>query len=325
MSITLTAAFISLIVGTVTPAQAAPAAPSTIERVVSEGPTQWGVYVHSASMAKTIKVQVLTPSVDRGPRPVLTMLSGLGEEDPTNSMWLRKSDASSFFRSKNVTVALPLAGNGSYYTDWQRDDPKLGRYRWETFLTKELPPLLDKQFSGNGIRGIAGLSMGAGSALTLAARNPGFFSAVGSYSGCYSTTDLVAQGVPRSVVAAFGGDANNMWGPPGDPDWAAHDVLNQASGLRGTAVYVSVGTGLPGRYDQPGYPGNSNPADRLLLGGAIEAGADYCTHLLADDLASRRIPATFDFESTGTHSWPYWNDQLHKSWPVISRGLHIAQ
>ena len=178
-------------------ANAAPAVP-TIERVEAEGPTQYGVYVHAPSMAKTIKVQVLVPAVDRGPRPTLTMLSGLGEEDPTNSMWLRKTDAVNFFRDKNVTVALPLAGNGSFYTDWYRDDPKLGRYKWETFLTRELPPLLEKRFSGNGIRGIGGLSMGAGSALTLAARKPGFFRSVASFSGCYSTADLASQSVPRA-------------------------------------------------------------------------------------------------------------------------------
>ncbi len=321
----LIAALTSLCIATSLSATAA-AAPSvsSIERVVSEGPTQFGVYVYSASMAKTIKVQVLVPRTQSGPRPVLTMLSGLGEEDPTNSMWLRKSDAATFFRDKNVTVALPLAGNGSFYTDWQRDDPKLGRYRWETFLTRELPPLLDKQFSGNGIHGVAGLSMGAGSALTLAARKPGFFQAVGSYSGCYSTADIVSQGIPRAIVAAFGGDATNMWGAPNNPAWAAHDVLLHADGLRGSAVYVSVGSGLPGPYDAPNYPGNTNPADRLIVGGAIEAGANFCTHRLADTLAAKRIPATFDFEARGSHSWPYWNDQLHRSWPTLSRGLGVT-
>ncbi|WP_299577100.1 alpha/beta hydrolase family protein [uncultured Williamsia sp.] len=305
-------------------ANATPSVP-TIERVESEGPTQYGVYVYAPSMAKTIKVQVLVPAVDRGPRPTLTMLSGLGEEDPTNSMWLRKTDAATFFRDKNVTVALPLAGNGSFYTDWYRDDPKLGRYKWETFLTKELPPLLEERFSGNGIRGIGGLSMGAGSALMLAARKPGFFRSVSSFSGCYSTADLASQSVPRAIVAAFGGNADNMWGPPSDPAWAAHDVLLHAEGLRGTTVYVSVGSGLPGPYEAPNYPGNTNPADRLIVGGGIEAGANFCTHRLADTLAARRIPATFDFEPRGSHSWPYWQDQLHRSWPTVARGLGIAR
>ncbi|MCX6468588.1 MAG: alpha/beta hydrolase family protein [Corynebacteriales bacterium] len=321
----LSVALVSLFFGTSLSAVAS-AAPgvSSLEKVESEGPNQFAAYIYSASMAKTIKVQVLVPAVERGPRPVLTMLSGLGEEDPNNSMWFRKTDAKDFFRDKNVTVAFPLAGNGSFYTDWQRDDPKLGRYRWETFLTKEMPPLIDARFNGNGIRGIAGLSMGAGSALMLAARNPGFFRSVGSYSGCYSTADLLSQGIPRGVVAAFGGDANNMWGPPNNPAWAAHDVLLRAEGLRGSTVYVSSGSGLPGPFDDPKYPGNDNPTDRYIIGGGIEAGANFCTHRLADTLAARRIPATFDFEAHGTHSWPYWQVQMKRSWPILSRGLGVT-
>ena len=159
------------------PASAAPGV-SAIERVVAEGPHLHAVYVHSASMDKTIKVQVLTPRADTGPRPSLYLLGGLNEQDPNNSVWTLKTDLAGFYADKNVNVVMPIAGDGSFYTDWQRDDPTLGRHKWETFLTRELPPLIDTQFSGNGVRGVAGLSMGAGAALVLAARNPGFYDAV---------------------------------------------------------------------------------------------------------------------------------------------------
>lgn len=321
----LIAALTTPIVATTVPATAAPTPVSTVQQVFQEGPTQWAMDVYSASMDKTIKVQVLTPEAATStPRPSLYLLSGLGEEDPTNSMWLRKTDAVDFYKSKNVNVVLPLAGNGSFYTDWQRDDPELGRNRWETFLTEELPPLVDAEFDGNGTRGIAGLSMGAGSSLTLASRNPGFYRSVGAYSGCYSTTEPATQVLNRGIVAAFGGNADNMWGPAGDPDWAAHDVLLHAGGLRDTAIYVSVGSGLPGQYDAPDYPGNTNPGDRVVVGGAIELGSLWCTQQLATELAHKQIPATFDFEDMGTHSWPYWVAQMHKSWPVLAQGLGIS-
>lgn len=218
-------------------AVAAPDRPR-IERVVAEGPTQSAAYVYSPAMRKTIKVQILTPASSNrgtlGSRPSLYMLSGLGEEDPTNSIWLRKTDIVKFFATKNVNVVLPLAGNGSFYTDWRADDPVLGRYRWETFLTEELPPLLRERFGDNGSRAIAGLSMGAGSALVLAARHPRFYRSVASYSGCYSASDITGQVSSRAIVAAFGGNADNMWGPPSDPRWTAHDVVTQAAGLLGT-------------------------------------------------------------------------------------------
>ncbi len=306
-------------------ASAAPTVPSvpTITHVVTEGPRQYAAYVYSVAMAKEIKVQVLVPERERGPRPVMYLLSGLGEADPQNSIWLIKSDVKRFFAEKNVTVAMPLAGNGSFYTDWLRDDPVLGRYKWETFLTQELPPLLNKRFSGNGRQGIAGLSMGAGSGLILGVRHPGFYSSLAAYSGCFTTTGIAGQGYVRAIVRAFKGNADNMWGAPDNPQWAAHDVLMHAGGLRGSTVYVSVGTGRPGRYDAPGYPGNTNPTDRQLVGGGIEVGALYCTRELQNRMAQLGVPATFHYDDPGTHSWPYWVDQLHRSWPTLARGLGL--
>lgn len=302
-------------------ARAEPSRP-TIQRIVSEGQDLVGVYVYSVAMRKTIKVQVITPRHPSGSRPSLYLLSGLGEEDPENSMWLRKTDARGFYADKNVNVVMPLAGNGSFYTDWERDDPKLGRYQWETFLIKELPPLIDRTFDGNGRRGIAGISMGAGAGLVLAARNPGFYRAVGAYSGCFSTTGIAGEAYPRGIVAAFGGDASNMWGPPGSRGWADHDVLSLASNLRGTTLYVSTGTGRPGRYDQPGFPGNSDPVNRQVVGGGIEAGAYWCTLQLQSRLTAQHINATIRYVDPGTHAWPYWRDQQRESWPVLERGMN---
>lgn len=306
-------------VGLPTVADAQPEAAHISSRVdVSDTLAELAVY--SPSMDRDIDVQVLTPAVDTGPRPTLYMLSGIGEEDPSNSMWLRKGEAAEFFRDKNVTVVLPLAGPGSFYADWQRDDPALGRYQWETFLTEELPPLIDDAFDGTGRNGVAGLSMGAQSAMMLASRNPDFYSAVAAYSGCFTSSEPAGQGSMRAIVSAFGGDANNMFGGPLDPAWAAHDVLVNAEALRGDAIYVSVGTGLPGRHESFQ---TAEDWDRVVVGGAIEVGANYCTHRLADKLRSSAIPATFDFEETGTHSWPYWVEQLPKSWPTLAGGLGL--
>ncbi|WP_072802750.1 alpha/beta hydrolase [Rhodococcoides yunnanense] len=295
---------------------------ATLERIEVASDTATKIVVYSPSMDRTIDVQVLTPAVKKGPRPSLYMLSGIGEEDPSNSMWLRKGRAAEFFADKDVNVVLPLAGPGSFYADWQRDDPTLGRYRWETFLTQELPPLIDAEFDGNGRNGVAGLSMGAQSAMMLASRNPALYSAVAAYSGCFVAADALGQSSMRAIVSAFGGDANNMFGGPLDPDWAAHDVLARAESLRDKAIYVSVGSGLPGPHE------NFETAEDwniVVVGGAIEVGSNYCTHSLDDRLRQLSIPATFDFGSVGTHSWAYWVDQLPKSWPTLAAGLGLGQ
>ncbi|MDG3009991.1 hypothetical protein G4X40_07500 [Rhodococcus sp. D2-41] len=53
----------------------------------------------------------------------------------------------------------------------------------------------------------------------------------------------------------------------------------------------------------------------------IEAATDQCTHDLATRLDALRIPATFDFTPTGTHSWGYRQDALHKAWPMIGASI----
>ncbi|MFC9768995.1 esterase family protein, partial [Rhodococcus jostii] len=97
--------------------------------------------------------------------------------------------------------------------------------------------------------------------------------------------------------------------------------------LRGLGIYVSSGSGLPGasdRIDGPGIDGNAGTlANQVLLGGVIEAATNQCTQALAGKLADLRIPATFDFRPTGTHSWSYWQDDLHKSCPMLAASIGL--
>ncbi len=198
----------------------------------------------------------------------------------------------------------------TYYTDWQQDDPKLGRQKWQTFLTRELPPVVDEVLGGaNGINAIAGLSMSATSALDLAIQAPGLYRAAASYSGCAQTGTPARAGYIRSVVEVMGEiDATNMWGPFDGPGWKDHDppTLN-AERLRGLSLYISNGTGLPGPYENPALPRTppqSPPlADQIVVGGTIEAATNVCTRALAGRLNDLGIPATFHFRNEGTHSW----------------------
>lgn len=221
ISTTVFVAALSLSIASGGIASAEPAAPSArIVDTVLTSDTLRTLKVDSPAMGAVVEVQVLTPAAKSGPRPTLYMLSGIGEEDPHNSMWLRKGQAAEFFADKNVNVVLPLAGPGSFYTDWQRDDPKLGRYQWETFLTEELPPLIDAAVDGNGRNAIAGLSMGAQSAMMLAARNPDVYSGVASYSGCFASAEPLGQASIRAssehsaaMPTTCGADPSILRGP----------------------------------------------------------------------------------------------------------------
>ncbi|MDJ0106886.1 esterase family protein, partial [Rhodococcus erythropolis] len=50
-------------------------------------------------------------------------------------------------------------------------------------------------------------------------------------------------------------------------------------------------------------------------------GTNQCTQRLAERLDSLGIPATYDFRATGTHSWGYWQDDLHNSWSMIAESI----
>ncbi|WP_280468430.1 alpha/beta hydrolase [Nocardia cyriacigeorgica] len=278
------------------------------------------VYVDSPAMSRTVEVQVLLPRDRSAPRPTVYMLDGRSAVEDSNN-WIERGRAMEFYEDKNVNVVLTVGGPASYYTDWQKPDPVLGTNMWETFLTKELPPLIDARFQGNGRNALMGVSMGAEGAMMLAVREPQLYTAIAAHSGCYTSGSDLGQAQVRAVIATYKGNPNNMFGAPDDPAWLAHDVTRRAEALRGKAIYLSAGSGVPGKYD---VPGNPELITAIGFGSPLEAGTTTCTRRLVDRLNTLGIAHTAHFRSTGTHSWPYWADELVDSWPTIARGLGVS-
>ncbi|WP_040832862.1 alpha/beta hydrolase [Nocardia brevicatena] len=278
------------------------------------------VHVDSPAMSRTVEVLVLLPRDRSAPRPTVYMLDGRATL-PYGNNWLDRGRAAEFYADKNVNVVFTVGGPASFYTDWQRPDPVLGTNMWETFLTEELPPLIDAEFQGNGRNAVMGVSMGAEAAMMLAARKPHLYSAVAAHSGCFSTGTDLGQVQARAVVATYDGDPDNMFGPPDDPAWLDHDVTLYAEALRGKAIYLSVGSGLPGEHDVLGAP---EFPTAVGFGGPLEAATAICTRRIAARLDTVGIPYTAHFRPTGTHAWPYWADELVRSWPTVAAGLGIT-
>ncbi|AGF71389.1 alpha/beta hydrolase [Corynebacterium halotolerans] len=287
---------------------------------------------YSPSMGREIPIAVITPEDNSTPRPTLYMLNGAGGAEQ-NMDWISMSPILDVYEDKNVNVVIPMEGAFSYYTDW-RETPGTGyldnSQLWETFLTKELPGPLEEYLGASHERGIAGMSMSATSALLLAEHNPGFYDAVGSYSGCAATSDPVSRLMAELTVNRGGGTVDQMWGPMGDPNTYHNDALINAEGLRGSEVYVSNASGLAGATDLPGYyiergidpsAASSGAATLIIEGGIIEAATNTCTHNLKAKMDSLDIPADWNFRPTGTHSWTYWNQDLWDSWPTFDRAF----
>ena len=296
-----------------------PPTTAAVDRVEHIDDRRVRIFVDSPAMKRTVPVEVLLPADRSKPRPTLYLLDGRSASDKFNN-WTERGGAVPFFADKDVNVVLTLGGPAGYYTDWQHPDPVLGTNKWETFLTRELPPLIEGKFHGNGRRAIEGVSMGAEAAMMLVMRNPGFYRGVAAHSGCYAMGSDIGQAQARAVVRTYGGDPDNMFGTQEDPDWLAHDVMAHTEQLRGTAIYLSAGSGVPGPYDGPGNP---EAASSIGFGGPLEAGAHACTLALEDRLERMQIPAEVHLPPVGTHSWPYWTDELPRAWPTLARALGV--
>ena len=287
-----------------------------IANIIEVSATRTELFVDSPAMQRTVRVDVLHPSGD-APRPSFYLLDGVDAGDQ-QSTWTAETDIVSFFANKNVNVVLPVGGAASYYTDWKRVDPVLGVNAWESFLTEELPPLIDAEFRGTGANAVGGLSMGGHAAMNLITRHPDLYRGVAAYSSCPDSTNANARNTVRATVASKGGDANNMWGPNEDPDWVAHDPVTNAGALRGKTVYMSVGNGLPGPHElRP----DAGVLAEVISGAGLEWAAMTCTRDFQARMDALRIPGNFVYRPVGTHTWPYWQDDLHHSWPTIAAAL----
>ena len=296
----------------------------------------------SPSMGVDIPVATIPATNEAGERldkaPTIYLLNGAGGAEQDND-WIVLAETVDFYSGKGVNVVIPMAGAFSYYMDWYNQEPNGNYYlsgpqMWETFVTKELPGPIEKELNANNDRGVIGFSMSATSSLLMAEHNPGFYDAVGSFSGCAATSDQISH-LGQNLAAERGGVTfDDIAGPVGSDHARYNDALVQAKGLRGTEIYVSNATGLAGREDQQSFL-HQNAVEEFGLdyaealtvsalntailqgeGGVIEAFTNKCTHDLKAKLDSEGIPAHFEFRNQGTHSWPYWRADLEDSWFV---------
>jgi diacylglycerol O-acyltransferase/trehalose O-mycolyltransferase len=176
---------------------------------------------------------------------------------------------------------------------------------------EQLRRLLERDHGAGHRRVVAGLSMGGFGALSYAARNRGMLRAAASYSGVvHPLHDGFPQGIMAGLVE-FGEDPLALWGDPVAQRriWEAHDPYFLARRLRHTPVFLSVGDGTAGPFDPPGV------FDEL------EAELSLQNHLAAARMERVGVPLRTDFYGPGTHTWPYWERELHRSLPMLLRAL----
>jgi diacylglycerol O-acyltransferase / trehalose O-mycolyltransferase len=287
--------------------------------VIGQAPTAHAaevLTVPSPSMGRDIPVQFQ----GGGPKAVY-LLDGLRARDDRNG-WDIETGAFSWFDGSGLSVVMPVGGMSSFYTDWYRPAVGNGRtqtYKWETFLTSELPGWLaaNRGISPSG-NAVVGLSMSGSSALILAAYHPGQFSYAGSLSGFLNLSARLWPVLIGIAMADAGGfNALDMWGAYGGPAWQRNDPMLQIGRLvaNGTRIWVYSGNGNP--TDLDAGLGNAQIPAQFLEGLTIRTNKEFQSRYQAAGGSN----GVFNFPPNGTHSWGYWGGQLQAMKPDIQRVL----
>jgi len=271
--------------------------------------------VPSPSMGRNIQVEFQ----GGGPHSVY-LLDGLRAQDDANG-WDINTAAFEWFYQSGISVVMPVGGQSSFYSDWYQ--PAAGSsgtvtYKWETFLTQELPAWLaaNKGQAPTG-NAVVGLSMSGSAALTMAIWHPMQFIFAGSLSGYLNpSTGLWPTLIGVSMKDAGGYNASSMWGPTSDPAWRRNDPMVNINTLvaNNTALWIYCGNGRTSDLDEGSDFGAQYSAqflENITLSTNKELQQKY--------LAAGGHNAVFSFPADGTHSWGYWGSQLQAMKPDMVR------
>jgi putative tributyrin esterase len=244
--------------------------------------------VPSAAMHKTYKAAVVLPdsyAKSKASYPVLYLLHGGGGHF---SDWLKLTPDKMLVKDladqNNIIIVMP---EGETF-GWYLDSPVDPGSQFETHITKEVIPMIDKTYrtvSNNKGRVITGLSMGGHGAMYLSARHPNLFCAAGTMSGAmdmnwsrYRINEEFAKTIADRHQKLLG--TSN----PNDPVFATNSVVNMADVIKKNGLPIIIDCGV----------------DDFL----VEANRELHRRLVYNN-----TPHDYS-ERPGAHTWGYWQNSL---------------
>jgi diacylglycerol O-acyltransferase/trehalose O-mycolyltransferase len=277
--------------------------------------------VPSAGMGHDIKIQFQSGGANA---PAVYLLDGLRAQDDFNG-WDINTPAFEWYYNSGLSVVMPVGGQSSFYSDWykpacSKKDGTCQTYKWETFLTQELPAYLasQKQVKPTGSAAV-GLSMAGSAALTLAIYHPEQFPYAASLSGFLNLSEgWWPMLVNTSMGDAGGFKSDDMWGPSSDPAWKRNDPMVNMGSLvaNNTRMWIYCGDGTPSDLSA-GTSGFNLFNAKFLEGFTLRTNKTFQTNYIAAGGKN----AVFNFPQNGVHDWPYWGSQLQQMKPDIQRVL----
>jgi diacylglycerol O-acyltransferase/trehalose O-mycolyltransferase len=278
------------------------------------------INVPSPSMGREIRIQFQ----GGGPHAIY-LLDGLRAQDDYNG-WDINTPAFEWTYGSGLSTIMPVGGQSSFYADWYQPSQGNGQnytYKWETFLTQELPTWLaaNRGVSPTG-NATVGLSMAGSASLTQAIWHPNQFSYAASLSGFLNPSEgWWPTLIGMAMNDAGGFNANSMWGPSSDPAWQRNDPMVNINRLvaNNTRVWIYCGTGTPSDLDS-GTAGANLMAAQFLEGFTLRTNVTFRDNYIA----AGGTNGVFNFPANGTHSWGYWGQQLQQMIPDMQRVLNGA-
>lgn len=188
--------------------------------------------VYSKAMNKNVQAVVIKPDAGKlSSYPVVYLLHGYSGNERT---WIDSpADVKGLADRYQVIIVCPDGKNS-----WYWDSPENTSYRYETFISKELPEYIDAHYptiADRGARAITGLSMGGHGAMWNAIRHKDVFGAVGSMSGGVDIRPFPDNWEMKAQLGNYDMDKEI---------WDNHTVINQLENLKNGELAIIVDCGV---------------------------------------------------------------------------------
>ena len=292
-------------------------------RIVSEQPIPGNGFeltiATPAFASGQTKVRVFLPAgydPQRGRRWPVTYYVHGAQGDQTR-FWPWYGDLIKSFPS---IVVAPDGGWLGWYSDWYNGGAG-GPPMYETFIVRQLIPLIDERFRTLGTRAgraIIGESMGGYGVMTLTTRNPDAFATAVSLSGATDNSSLPLVGLmSASSTAQEGGEYQRLAAPNGvygdratqEIRWRGHNPVDLASNLRDVVLQVRTFDGAPNPLIEGG-------PDSVV--GCLEENEVHRDSVsLHDRLLADGIPHLWKDYGAGCHGIPEFRVEFADSLPGI--------
>ncbi len=229
------------------------------------------IVIRSKAMNKDINCTVIRPAV-RDSLPVLYLLHGWSGK---YSNWITKVPALQQYADQfHVMIVCP----DGEFASWYVDSPVDPSYRYETYISTEVPAYIDAHYAtirSRSGRAISGLSMGGHGALFIAFRHAETFGAAGSMSGALDLRQLKTK---YDIFRRLG-DTSKYAG-----NYKEYSVIGAIEHPPADSLALIIDCGT-----EDGFIGMNGSIHRRLL--QLKIAHDY-------------------IERPGGHDWNYWGNSV---------------